>query len=96
MAEFGRTEQMVSASERVREPQFQTMQVGAGRGGYRRTSVLDTLQPTGNGMSGQDRQRLLYGVKGSSLGLSTDSFDKSLWLPRTQGNPLYRPTLGDN
>lgn len=94
MSEFGRTEQMVSASESAREPQFHTIQQG--QGGYRRTSVLDTLQPSGNGMSGQDRQRLLYGVKRSALGLSNESFDKSLWLRNERTfNPLYR-SLGDD
>ncbi len=88
----GRTQQFqFGGAESTRPPQFRTMQTGAGRGGYRNTSVLDNLQPSGNGMSAQDKQRSLYGVNRSTLGTSNSTFDKSLWLGTDKSKfvPLY-------
>lgn len=91
--EAGRTAEMVSGAEHAREPEFRTrQQVGFG---YRKTSVLDNLQPSGNGMSGLDKQRQMFGIK--SLGQDQETADKSLWL-RSPSNPaLYNtqpPSFG--
>ena len=63
-------------------------------GGYRRTSVLDTLQPSGNGMSGVDRERLLMNVSGSRLGQAESTFDRSLWLRSERPASLYKTEGG--
>jgi hypothetical protein len=84
----GRTAAMVDGAERVREPQFRTVQQAPGR--YVRTSVLDNLQPSGNGVSALDRQRLLLGVNKSAIGQSDDTFDKGLWLRNERPPSLYK------
>lgn len=63
---------------------------------YRRTSVLDTLQPTtGNGMGTEDKQRTLMGIRSSSIGQSGDNFEKSLWLRSERpAVSLYDKTFG--
>lgn len=65
---------------------FHTRQQGVS--GYRKTSVLDTLVPSGLGYSSPDRSRML--ANGSMLsspnGQSTATYDKSSWLQST-----YRP-----
>lgn len=78
----GRTAEMVGGSESAREPSARTVQqVGFG---YRKTSVLDNLQPSGNGMSGLDKQRQMFGIK--SLGQDQETADKSMWL-KNPSNP---------
>lgn len=64
-----------SESARASLPTFQT---------YRRTSTLDNLFPTGNGMADQDRERVLMGIPRSPIGQSTNTFNQSIWL-RNQG-----------
>lgn len=86
----GRTAEMVAGAERVREPQFHSMQQQSGAGNYQRTSVLDTLQPSGNGFSGMDRQRLLMGVNKSAIGQAQSTFDQSLWLRNERPPSLYK------
>lgn len=89
-----RTAEMVRGSESVREPQFRTMQQRPREGGvagapsYRRTSVLDSLQPSGNGMSARDNERQMFGMK--SQGLGQDTADKSMWLANPSTASLYR------
>lgn len=91
----GRTAEMVGGAENAREPSFQTMQQQhAAMGfGYRKTSILDNLQPSGNGMSGLDKQRQMYGIK--SLGQDQETADKGLWLKGTSNpNPaLYNSNM---
>lgn len=60
-----------SESARASLPAFST---------YKRTSTLDNLFPTGNGMADQDRERLLMGVPHSPIGQSTNTFNQSIWL----------------
>lgn len=85
----GRTAQMIDGAERVREPEFRTMQqVGFG---YRKTSVLDNLQPSGNGMSGLDKQRQMFGIR--SLGQGEETADKSMWLKNPSNPSLYNTNL---
>lgn len=87
----GRNSEMVEGAIRVREPQFRTQQQGAGS--YRRTSILDNLTPTGNGMSGLDKQRVTMGITRSSIGLSENTFEKGLWL-RSERSPSLYNTFG--
>lgn len=87
----GRTAQFNDGSERVREPQFHSMQQVEGN--YRRTSVLDNLKPTGNGLGTADRQRQLMGINQSAIGQSEGNFDKSLWL--RIANPVPRVKNGE-
>lgn len=87
--EAGRTSEMIGGAESVREPEFRTMQkVGMG---YRKTSVLDNLQPSGNGMSGLDKQRQMFGIK--SLGQDEETADKSMWLKNPSNPSLYNTNL---
>lgn len=89
-----RSQDFYEGSESARQPNFRSMQQGAG-GGYRRTSTLDNLLPSGNGMAEPDKQRALYGVQHSAVGQSEATFDKSLWLTggaRTES--LYNKTFG--
>lgn len=89
-----RSQDFFEGSERSRMPEFHTMQQGAG-GAYRRTSTLDNLLPSGNGLAEPDKQRALIGVKHSPVGQSDETFDRSLWLnggARTES--LYNKTFG--
>jgi len=63
-------------------------------GSYRRTSTLDTLKPSGNGMADADRNRLLMGINRSKVGQSDETFDKSLWLGNTKPVPRYENSIG--
>lgn len=72
---------MGGAASTVPTPHFQSMQSTAGPRPYAFHSVLDNVQPTGNGSSSQDRSRLYRGgalpsVNGTSV--STDA--KAQWL----------------
>lgn len=89
---IGRTADFHDGSERVREPQFQSMQQV--RGDYRRISVLDNLLPSGNGMSEADKSRVVMGVNQSAIGQSEGNFDKSLWL-RNQAPAARYKNAGD-
>lgn len=71
-----RSQSFYDGSEAVRNPSFRPVQMQP----YRRTSTLDNLFPTGNGMGSQDRQRQMMGIGSSAIGQSPDTFDKSLWL----------------
>lgn len=83
----GRNSEMVQGAVSVREPQFRTQQRSGQN--YSRTSVLDNLTPSGNGMSGMDKQRLTMGIHRSAIGLSEDTFDKGLWLRGERSPSLY-------
>lgn len=67
---------------------FSTRQQGAGAAGYRKTSVLDTLTPSGLGYSGPDRSRLLANgeMLSSPNGQSPETYGRSSWLQSP-----YRP-----
>lgn len=71
----GRSMNFAEGAERVRT------------GGFKFTSVLDNVMPSGNGLSATDRQRSLMGVDRAPIGQSTTTYDKSLWL--RQGRPAY-------
>ena len=82
----GRVGAFHAAAESVREgPPTLTPE-----GNYRRTSVLDNLQPSGNGMSSPDRERLLMNISGSALGRSESTFDQSLWLRSERPASMYK------
>lgn len=72
----GRMQTFGAGAEAVRSPQPRSVALRP----YRRTSVLDSLQPSQNGMGSVDHQREMYGVKGSASGESEETFDKSLWI----------------
>lgn len=84
-----RSQNFYEGSESVRHPALRPVQTFP----YRRTSVLDTLQPISpNGLGTQDRQRALMGIRSSALGQSDSNFDKKIWLG--QGNAaLYNKTF---
>lgn len=84
--EGGRTAEMVDGAERVREPRFSVQTESK----YRRTTVLDNLMPTGNGISALDQQRRLMGGRGSGSGSSKDTFEKRLWLDQQPSPSLYK------
>ena len=73
----------------AQRPQFSSMQVGAGRGGFSPNSVLEQNQivKNPNGMSAADRARQPVKGSGQSLnGQSDDTFQKRLWI----GSSPYR------
>jgi hypothetical protein len=78
----GRSQEFQEAATRVRQPQFRTLQnaVGGGLRTYRRTSLLDNLQPSRNALGSMDWERAKLGVPKSPIGQSDSTFDKSLWL----------------
>lgn len=84
----GRSAVMQQGAESVREPQFRTVQHSSGK--YSNTSVLDNLQPSGNGRSALDRQRLLMGVNHSASGQAQSTFDQRLWLKDERPPSLYK------
>lgn len=87
-----RSQNFYEGSESVRQPQFKTIQQVPGT--YRRTSTLDNLYPTGNGMDDQGRQRQMMGISSSAIGQSSDSFEKSIWLRNPEQPTLYNKTFG--
>lgn len=80
-----RSQDFYDGSESVRKPSFQPVRLAP----YRRTSTLDNLFPTGNGMGQRDTQRAMMGLSRSSIGQSEDTFDKSLWIQNSQ-QPVAR------
>lgn len=82
----GRTSNMVDAAERVREPRFSVQTASK----YSRTSVLDSLQPSSNGLGTRDQQRRLMGGRSSGSGSSQDTFEKRLWLDQRPSPSLYK------
>jgi hypothetical protein len=71
-----RSHDFYDGSESVRHPAFRPVQVEP----YRRTSTLDNLFPTGNGMAERDTQRVMMGIPRSPIGQSDDTFERSIWL----------------
>lgn len=86
---MGRSAIMQQGAEAVREPQFHTMRL-AEDSQYHKTSVLDNLQPSGNGRSALDRQRLLMGVNQSAIGQADSTFESHLWLRNERPPSLYQ------
>ena len=86
-----RSEEFEDGADRVREPQFESVQQQAARN-YQQTSVLDNLRPNPNGMAQPDYQRRLMGINSSQTGLSDTTFDKRLWL-RNREPTLRSETL---
>jgi hypothetical protein len=76
----GRNAAFQGGAMEVKYPSFQTQQQGSG-GGYQFHSVLDNVQPSGNGASMMDRSRMYRGGKLPSInGSSPDTDAKSQWL----------------
>lgn len=92
MADAERSQDFYDGSEASRHPSFRPVQVEP----YRRTSTLDNLFPTGNGMGEMDKQRALLGVPRSPIGQSESTYNTSLWLrnERPQATSLYSKTYG--
>lgn len=76
---MARTEDFADGAERVRNPQFQSVQQQANRN-FLAISVLDNVMPNQNGMGSQDLQRRLVGSQNSATGRSESTFDRQLWL----------------
>ena len=74
-----RSEDFSDGYERVRSPQFESIQQQHNRN-YMATSVLDNLMPNSNGMGSQDFQRALVGKQQSAMGTSQSTWDTQLWL----------------
>lgn len=83
---IGRSANMQQAAERVREPAFSAPKMDMS---YRRTSVLDNLQPSGNGLAAPDKQRVLMGVTSSASGQADSTFDQRLWLRNERPASLF-------
>lgn len=76
----GRNEQFQGGAYEVKYPSFQSQQVGAGRS-FQMKSVLDNVQPSGNGASMGDRARMYRGGKLPSLNGRSEGTDaKAQWL----------------
>lgn len=84
-----RSQNFYEGSENVRRP-VTPIQVLP----YRKTSTLDNLYPTGNGMSSADRDRRMVGATRSPSGQSEDTFGKSLWLKNQEPISIYNKTFG--
>lgn len=74
-----RSAEFSDGAERVRTPQFESVQQQHNRN-YLATSVLDQVMPTQNGLGAQDLQRRIVGGQGSASGQAQSTFDKRLWL----------------
>ena len=84
-----RNAEFANSSEGVREPQFHTAQQ-IKPPGYQRTSTLDQLLPSDNGLGPQDYRRLAFlGQDHSPLGQSNDTFESSVWLRQQRPRALY-------
>jgi len=76
----GRSGEFLGGAYEVKKPSFQTQQQGAGKS-FAFKSVLDNVQPSGNGASVADRARMYKGGKlGSINGRSVDTDAKAQWL----------------
>lgn len=83
----GRTAHFMDSAEKVRMPEFRSMQQVVGN--YRRTSLFDNLLPTPNGMGSSDYSRFKLGINKSAIGESTSTFERGLWLRTERPPPLY-------
>lgn len=92
MPDAERSQDFYDGSEASRSPSFRPIQTEP----YRRTSTLDNLFPTGNGMGEQDKQRALMGVRHAPIGQSDSTYQSSLWLrnEQPQATSLYSKTYG--
>lgn len=88
----GRSDEFNDSATKVRSPQFRTLQNTVGT--YRRTSILDNLQPSQNALGTQDWERAKLGIQNSTVGQSDTTFDKGLWL-RSERPPDLK-TFGSN
>lgn len=86
-----RSEEFEDGAERVRSPQFESVQQQGIRN-YQQTSVLDNLRPNQNGMGSQDLQRRMMGINQSPTGTSQSTFDQRLWI-RNREPTLRAETL---
>lgn len=78
--EVGRNTEFQGGAYEVKYPSFHTQQQGAGHT-YQFRSVLDNIQPSGNGASLADRSRMYRGGKLPSLnGRSENTDQKAQWL----------------
>lgn len=83
-----RSEDFADGAERVRQPQFQSVQQQHNQN-FRAMSVLDTpsVIPNQNGIGTSDLQRRRMGFHESASGRSESTFDKQIWLSRPTETP---------
>ena len=89
-----RSEDFSDGYERVRSPQFESIQQQHNRN-YMATSVLDNIMPNANGMGAQDFQRHLVGRTGSPMGTSQSTWDTQLWLSHKEPSNRVKRTQKD-
>lgn len=87
-----RSQDFYDGSEGSRQPSFRPVRLAP----YRRTSTLDNLLPSGNGMAEPDKQRSIMGINRSTIGQSNDTFDKSLWIPKTHSESFTASLYNKN
>lgn len=82
-----RSEDFVDGAERVRQPQFQSVQQQHNRN-FQAMSVLDTpsVIPNQNGMGTGDLQRRMIGFRDSATGRSESTYDKQIWLTHRESS----------
>lgn len=83
-----RSEDFADGAERVRQPQFSSVQQQHNRN-FQPMSVLDTpsVIPNQNGMGAGDLQRRMIGFKDSATGRSESTYDKQIWLSHPDSAP---------
>jgi hypothetical protein len=83
-----RSEDFADGAERVRQPQFQSVQTQH-NANFRAMSVLDTPYaiPNQNGIGTQDLQRRMIGFKDAATGRSEGTYDQQIWLSHPETTP---------
>jgi hypothetical protein len=86
-----RSEDFADGAERVRQPQFQSVQTQH-NANFRAMSVLDTPYaiPNQNGMGQQDLQRRMIGFRDAATGRSEGTYDQQIWLSHPDTSPRAR------
>lgn len=86
-----RTEEFSNGAERVRSPQFETVQSQHNRN-FQPASVLDTPYaiPNQNGMGQQDLQRRMIGFRDAASGRAQSTYDQQIWLKHPDTSPRTR------
>lgn len=93
---MARSEDFVDGAERVRQPQFTSIQQQH-NANFRAMSVLDTPYaiPNQNGMGQADLQRRMIGFRESATGRSDSTYDKGIWLSHPDTSPRTRKKEDD-
>lgn len=85
---MARSEDFADGAERVRQPQFTSVQQQHNRN-FQAMSVLDTpsVRPNQNGLGVADLQRRMIGFKDSATGRSESTYDQQIWLSHPDTTP---------